>query len=508
MIRRTVQFTAMADGGVTPAIPVFGGVKGEHNATELAVTLDDSLYEQGDFVRLSFTTGDGTVLSSDLIEDITVTDGMASFRYPLPQLLTVAAGQLCARVVLSRLDEHGKELTVWRSGEMVLYFEHADVENGTPFWTGVSEMLSRTVSAKKAAERAEMAANVCASDAQGYADDAKMHTEGARDAVEAAKAAKDAAVEAQSAVERAKSDINGVKEFVSNCTDNAIKAQNAARQAATDAENAAASAWEAVGTPGPQGPQGEKGDTGTQGAQGPKGDPYTLTDTDKAAIVSDVLTALGGVPVFGYVDDDNTIVVSGNLASGEYAVKYETEDGTVMDIGTLTLSADEPVIPDEPDEPEDPDTPVVSIVNQIPISTDASGNLFVGENGEVGYKPGYRLSMSAGTEKALDGYAVTGFIPAKAGDVLRIKHIAIAEDNNINIACYDANKQPINGGTSTYGTTLYNLFVTRGTEENGVYIGTLNSSAHLAMQGDLAYIRIGSTSITDDSVLTVNQAIV
>lgn len=247
-----------------------------------------------------------------------------------------------------------------------------------------------------------------------------------------------------------------------------------------------------------KGDKGDQGERGLTGAKGDKGDPYTLTDTDKAAIVSDVLTALGGAPVFGYVDGDNTIVVSGNLTSGEYTVKYEMEDGSTIDIGTLTLSADEP---DEPDEP------VASFTNQIPISTDASGNLFVGTNGEAGYKTGYRLSMSAGTEKALDGYAVTGFIPAKAGDVLRVKNIAIAEDNNINIACYDANKQPINGGTSTYGTTLKNVFVDRGTQENGVYTGTLNGSAHLAMQGDLAFIRIGSTSITADSILTINQAI-
>ena len=44
-----------------------------------------------------------------------------------------------------------------------------------------------------------------------------------------------------------------------------------------------------TGATGPQGPQGEKGDTG---AQGPKGDPYTLTSTDKSAIVDAVIAAL------------------------------------------------------------------------------------------------------------------------------------------------------------------------------------------------------------------------
>ena len=47
-----------------------------------------------------------------------------------------------------------------------------------------------------------------------------------------------------------------------------------------------------TGETGPQGPRGPKGDTGETGPQGPKGDVYTLTEADKAEIVSDVLNSL------------------------------------------------------------------------------------------------------------------------------------------------------------------------------------------------------------------------
>ncbi len=132
---------------------------------------------------------------------------------------------------------------------------------------------------------------------------------------------------------------------------------------------------------------------GTQSGKsikGDKGDPYTLTETDKAAIVTEVLTTLGGVPMFGYVNDDNTIIVSGHLQSGEYVVKYEMEDGTVVDIGALTLSNDAPVVPDEPDEPERP-----TEVNYFNTET-ASLNQRIG---------------SGGTLSAYDGMVTTDFIP-------------------------------------------------------------------------------------------------
>lgn len=65
--------------------------------------------------------------------------------------------------------------------------------------------------------------------------------------------------------------------------------------------------------------------------------PYTLTEDDEALIVSQVIESLGGSPVFGYVDEDNNIIVQGTLADGTYSVKYEMDNGSTVDIGNLVL---------------------------------------------------------------------------------------------------------------------------------------------------------------------------
>lgn len=41
--------------------------------------------------------------------------------------------------------------------------------------------------------------------------------------------------------------------------------------------------------------------------------------------------------VFGYVDENNTIVLNGSLADGTYSLKYEMENGEVVDIGDMVL---------------------------------------------------------------------------------------------------------------------------------------------------------------------------
>lgn len=43
--------------------------------------------------------------------------------------------------------------------------------------------------------------------------------------------------------------------------------------------------------------------------------------------------------VFGYVDENNTIVLNGNLADGTYSVKYEMENGNVVNIGDMVLDS-------------------------------------------------------------------------------------------------------------------------------------------------------------------------
>lgn len=58
------------------------------------------------------------------------------------------------------------------------------------------------------------------------------------------------------------------------------------------------------------------------------------TDADQESIVQQVIAALG-TPVFGRVDEENNIILTGTLADGTYTIKYESEDGEETLIGTL-----------------------------------------------------------------------------------------------------------------------------------------------------------------------------
>jgi hypothetical protein len=85
---------------------------------------------------------------------------------------------------------------------------------------------------------------------------------------------------------------------------------------------------------------GSKGSSGTNGKTPVRGTDY-WTDADQEAIVQQVIAALG-TPVFGRVDADNNIILTGELADGTYTLKYEDAEGNVTTIGTLEHDADAP----------------------------------------------------------------------------------------------------------------------------------------------------------------------
>ena len=89
--------------------------------------------------------------------------------------------------------------------------------------------------------------------------------------------------------------------------------------------------------------------------KGEKGDPYTLTDTDKTEIAAKVVEMLGGNPVYAVIDENNIVTIKGLSEDESYSFKLEMEGGSAVDVGKF--------------EP-------AQSINQIPISTDASGNLF------------------------------------------------------------------------------------------------------------------------------------
>lgn len=184
---------------------------------------------------------------------------------------------------------------------------------------------------------------------------------------------------------------------------------------------------------GPRGPKGEKGDPG------PKGDNMSdeqaaqieQNKTDIASLKEEtgllkgdlntlslgvhtdglIYVFVNGEPngtgvkqgtsgdVVGYVDSENNIVLAGELAEGTYTLKYEMEDGSLIDIGELNLS-------------------VVNYTNLIPTSVTTDGVTIY--NG-IGYKNDVRLRTDGIEEATMSGQFATGFIPVVVGDIIRIK---------------------------------------------------------------------------------------
>lgn len=219
------------------------------------------------------------------------------------------------------------------------------------------------------------------------------------------------------------------------------------------------------------------------------------TDADKDAMVQEVIAALGA-SVFGTVDENNNILLAGELAEGVYTLKYAFPDGTVATIGTLERTG--------------------NCTNQIPLSTDADGHIYNG----VGYAEKTRIS-SSGVPKTLaypdapHGVFLTGFIPVKPGDVIRMKNCyldvtAVLADKHllygnmpsaIPTVFYDAGKNQL---AQVMWESMH--------QPNDWLSCTVDAEGYVTeftVTGDAAYMRISPAPVGSaaDAVITVNEQI-
>lgn len=216
-----------------------------------------------------------------------------------------------------------------------------------------------------------------------------------------------------------------------------------------------------------RGATGAAGSAGADGADGytpVKGVDY-WTDADQEAIVQAVIAALG-TPVFGRVDADNNIILTGALAEGKYVLKYEDADGNVMDVGEIDLS---------------------------------SGYTNVIET--VGFTDDTRLSTStAGTTKGATGYVTTGLIDLSAYSypvTIRTRGVDF-DDAQAAIAWYNA------AGTATLAQYLASILPD--------YSGSFDSDGNMTFiigsaSADKAQIRICGSGAGANLIVTVNEEI-
>ena len=213
------------------------------------------------------------------------------------------------------------------------------------------------------------------------------------------------------------------------------------------------------GEQGIQGPKGDKGDKGDTGATGPKGDtgktPVKGTDywtqADREAMMAEIIDLLGGAPISGIVQADKTITLSGVLGDGTYTFKYEDEDGTITEIGTLNHTY----------------VPEPTYTNVLASAVDRNGNVYDG----VGYKNGTYLSGNASEFandpliKADANCFTTGFMPYSYDDLAAMVPIYIkgvdlsdsvvtANGNHLRFAVFNSlTESAARGGQLNYLTT-------------------------------------------------------
>lgn len=152
----------------------------------------------------------------------------------------------------------------------------------------------------------------------------------------------------------------------------------------------------------------------------------------------------------------------------------------------------------------------VTIRNLVPLSTEADGKTIY--NGGKGYKDGYRV-RSGGLETTMASASCTGYIKAKAGDIIRWSGITLdggGADNTINV--FDNGytnlgqiAQNSDPGYGIFAESAYANYNWRGVTESP--IGVLNWV--VPPNVSITFIRLTGRTMGDGSnlIVTVNEEI-
>lgn len=154
--------------------------------------------------------------------------------------------------------------------------------------------------------------------------------------------------------------------------------------------------------------------------------------------------------------------------------------------------------------------------NQIKYSKNADGTPYIGDNGEKGYKPGYRIK-STGVEDPISSYACIGFIECLPTDIIRTKNMTFdLSSSNCNLQGYGSSHEILTIHSISSSTPLPQIV-----NENGDIEGTLEQTISSATKEDMKtklyqvkYLRLTAKkfSITDndnynenDPIITINE---
>lgn len=152
-----------------------------------------------------------------------------------------------------------------------------------------------------------------------------------------------------------------------------------------------------------------------------------------------------------------------------------------------------------------PDPNAPSYINQLPLATGTDGSVYNG----VGYASGQRLN-SSGAAEGYNGSYLTGFIPVKIGDVVRLKNVTWQNgvttglnSGNQRISFYSAGKTHLAQTNAIgLGGTLSGV-----KDANGIWTQFTVKNFSGGDLTNAAFFRINCAGITSESIITVNEEI-
>ena len=144
--------------------------------------------------------------------------------------------------------------------------------------------------------------------------------------------------------------------------------------------------------------------------------------------------------------------------------------------------------------------------NMLKKAVDASKNPY---NGGKGWRENTYLSWNGLTESSSTNYDVTGWIPAKAGDIIRLKNVQLCKDVNGGSKCLIC---LVKSDFSAYQSTPN--WLTKPSAFTAAWNAVANADGTDVVQFSIptvcnatAYFRLCCGALTDKSVITVNEEI-
>ena len=346
-------------------------------------------------------------------------------------------------------------------------------------------------SAKKSAEDAEASASEAKTAADEAGESARTAEQSASSADESASLAASSAESAESSASAAQTAKEGAETAKNEAAQQATNAGNAAQEAATawgGAESAADRAEAAAGTAESIVQRVNSGDL-----RGEDGKSPTVTVSKVGSVATLKVKNADGSDGSVQILDGVTQITPLYAESEEWLkANGNTENAYVLD-GYLWHNVET-----ETEVENDPN-------NQLPKAINADGTEYIGDNGEDGYRPGYRYSASSAVDKEVSNtptYCSIGFIEATNGQTVRVKGVTQTTSSNDGsgycaIYFFGATFNKLGGVLYARDYTL---------DADGILtfiVPDKSTTSNTAVK----YLRMTLFDVSDDTVITVDKEI-